>query len=148
MKFIGSISSILMGIFTFVFLSIPCYSVTIMGVTGTSSGWNLLSGNGAVMYKIFAILAIIMACLMILYGILLLLEELGAINLNIKKVNFDFVTKIVLSIFAFIAVMTLIGVFVAADNGAAGAGVWLLAAFAIVACALVWVLPMVTKKGK
>lgn len=147
MKFVGSISSLVAGVFTFIFFSIAHMSMGSL----SSNGWDLIqqssSGapNGFVLYKIFGIASIAIACVLIIMGIMLLLKDLNVLKV---KFNLNFLNNIMLTVFCLCVVLAFIGDVVMCSESSyvnVGAGMWLLLAFSVVACLLGWLL---TRKEK
>ncbi len=116
-KLLSSIASIATGVLTFVFLSIPCFvtKITVAGVTTSesASGWELLkeeaSIEGYTLFKIFAIVALIIACLLIISGLITLLQQLGIVK---SKLNFCLINSILLALYTISSVVAMIGVII------------------------------------
>ena len=85
MKYIGSLSSILIGVLTFICLSLACVGDNAV-LDFSFTGWDLIKNSsdatGVVLFKIFAIICLILAIILIFYGILLLLIELKVIKIK------------------------------------------------------------------
>lgn len=144
MKYIGAISSIIIGALTFI-----CLSITNLGgnllIDFTSTGWDLIKSSsdatGVVLFKIFAIVCLILAIIMIFYGILLLLIDLKVIKIK-SKLNLYVLNNLLITIFVISALIMFIGGFVRADdlvNGYVGVGPWLLLISSAVLCLLCWI---------
>ena len=148
-KFLGTLCSFVAAALAFVFLSLPALNLKdkVLGTTDTISGWQLLSDdyknvNGFYLYKIFAIVLLVVAGLLIISGVLLLLKNFGKLKLN---ANLSLFNNILLSLFALSAVVTLVGAFVFAGDAtnaligyAAGIGPWLNSAFGLALCLCGW----------
>ena len=112
-RFLGALLASIAGILTFVFLSIPCMSLnadneTVTELTATT-GWDILSveSDSYTMVKIFIIIMIILACLLILVAVLSLLKETNIIKSN---VNFNMISFLLLVLLTISAVVVLIGI--------------------------------------
>ena len=148
-KYIGAISSALMGILTFVFLGLAWMSTKISaaGIStdpASTSAYDLIKESnevdGFTLYKVFTIIAIVVACLLIVSAIIMILR-----NLNILKFKFsmNLINNILLILFLVCVVVALIGLIMMCGewSGSAfgveqsttpGIGAWLTLAFAIV----------------
>ena len=154
-KFIGPICSFVAGIFTFIFLSIANFVVTVsylgFSASESSTAWDMIKESADVkgygLFKVSTIFLIILACLLIVSGVILLLKNLGILKV---KINFSIINNIILSAFAFFAVLALIGLFImggevsVAEEGikmtaTAGVGAWLNVILGAAACALAWI---------
>ena len=164
-KFIGAICSGAAGLLTFVWLCLPWFTqkVTMGGESEkmTFSGWNLLTNTyegekagfevfkGAyTLHRVFAIIALVVACLLVAYAVVLVLKNLNVIKFNFK---FNFVNNIALSVFAAVVLMAVVGVIVIAVAALkemgnpeylsmyASVGAWLSLVSAAAACACGWV---------
>ena len=146
MKFIGALSSIITGIMAFVCLSITNIGGQWLIFDGTMNGWDIIKSDydasGAVLFKIFAIVALVLAVILIVYGILLLLIDLKVVKLK-SKLNFYVINNIMLTIFVICALLCFIGVWSwSADwaNGYVGVGAWLMLIIPAVLCLCSWLL--------
>ena len=148
-KYIGAISSALMGILTFVFLGLTWMSTKISAAgvstdTTSTSAYDLIKESsevdGFTLYKVFTIIAIVVACLLIVSAIIMILR-----NLNILKFKFsmNLINNILLILFLVCVVVAIIGLIMMCGelSGSAfgveqsttpGIGAWLTVAFAIV----------------
>ena len=124
-KLFCSIASLATAVLTFVFLSIPCIVSSAMGVTVNSSGWDLIKNeqtvlgvtapdafneiNGYTLTRIFLIVALVVACILAILGIILLLQQFGIIK---SEMNFRFISAILLAVFTVVAIVAMIGVIV------------------------------------
>ena len=96
-RFLGALCSSVAGILTFVFLSIPFVSLNAENATlqeATSyTGWEILQSDllanmdGYNLVKIFIIVSIVIACLLIIMAVLSLLKETNIIK---TSANFNF----------------------------------------------------------
>jgi len=157
-KFLGAICSAAVGALTFLFLSLDSMvSKTTAGSLENKSAlnaWDLIGESseyaaeiqGYTLYKISTIALIIVASLLILSAIILLLQNLKVFK---SKVNFAGINNVLLTIFAVLALVAVIAVFVmakdlvpeAASNNLsvyAGLGAWLNLAVGAVACVAGW----------
>lgn len=148
-KYIGAISSALMGILTFIFLGLAWMSTKISAAgistdTASTSAYDLIKESsevdGFTLYKVFTIIAIVVACLLIVSAIIMILR-----NLNILKFKFsmNLINNILLILFLVCVVVAIIGLIMMCGelSGSAfgveqsttpGIGAWLTVAFAIV----------------
>lgn len=112
-RFLGALLASIAGILTFVFLSIPCMSLNTDNETATelsaTTGWDILSveSDSYTLVKVFIIIMIILACLLILVAILSLLKETNIIKSNI---NFNMISFLLLVLLTISAVVVLIGI--------------------------------------
>ena len=148
-KYIGAISSALMGILTFVFLGLAWMSTKISaaGISTdptSTSAYDLIKESsevdGFTLYKVFTIIAIVVACLLIVSAVIMILR-----NLNVLKFKFsmNLINNILLILFLVCVVVAIIGLIMMCGewSGSAfgveqsttpGIGAWLTVAFAIV----------------
>lgn len=145
-KWLGMIGSAVAGVLGIVFLFLA-------GLTGktdltsySESGFDILKLNSdgltsVTFYKIFTIILIVVAALLIVWSILLLLNNLNVLKF---KFNCNIVTVIGLAIFAVCAIVGVISMFaVGNETGAAehfsyygpGIGAWLNLVVGVLACA-------------
>ena len=146
MKFIGAISSIVSGIMAIVGLSLTCLEYP-LGLT--YSGWELIKSEaeatGAVLFKLFAIIGLIVGIVLILYGIFLLLIDLKVLKVK-SKINLYMINNILLSIFVFCMILAFVGAWVmkgdalVPDKTHIGVGTWLMLVIPAVLCLLSWIL--------
>ena len=148
-KLLGTICSFVAAALAFVFLSLPAINLKdkVLGSTGTISGWQLLSEdykniNGFYLHKIFAIVLLVVAGLLIISGILLLLKNFGKLKMS---ANLSLINNVLLSLFALSAIVTLVGAFVFAGDATnaligytAAIGPWLNSAVGLAACLCGW----------
>lgn len=157
-KFLGAICSAAVGALTFLFLSLNAMvSKTTVGSLENKSAvnaWDMLGETsesaleiqGFSLYKFSTIALIVVASLLILSAIILLLQNLKVFK---SKVNFAGINNVLLTIFAVLALVAVIAVFVmakeivpaAASNNMsvyAGLGAWLNLAVGAVACVAGW----------
>ena len=118
-KYLGGLISIVCGGLTFLFLSIANITLTakVLGneVTSSINGWEILKnydGNtdGYILAKIGIIASIVVAGLLIIYGLFLLLNSFGVIET--KKINFSLISNCLNLFFVASTVLTLIGTIV------------------------------------
>lgn len=148
-KYIGAVCSALMGILTFVFLGLNWMSTRTSAVGVTSdpvsiNAYDLINESmevdGFTLYKVFTIIAIVVACLLIVSAVIMILR-----NLNILKFKFsmNLINNILLILFLVCVVVGLIGLimmcgemsgtFLGLEQSTTPAiGAWLTLAFAIV----------------
>lgn len=169
-KWLGMVSSALAGILTFVFMALATIyfkaSMTVAGNTTsnteTETAYNLIkesvsesSPKGFGLYKVMTIVMIVVAVLLMLWAIVMLLQNLNVLKL---KFNLNLVNAIILAVFAVVAIIALIALFVMGGDlsgEALGAslkvgpavGAWLNTVVAVLACAG-GVTAMVMKKSK
>ena len=159
-KYIGAISSALMGILTFVFLSLPTMSTeySAFGLTSDPqnlSGWDLLKKSwevdGFTLYKVFTIIAIVVACLLIISAVIMILRNLKVLKF---KFSMNLINNILLILFLVCAIVAFVGlVQMCGSAGAFGVevsttpavGAYLLLGFAVV---LTLVSLLFSKKAK
>ena len=159
-KYIGAISSALMGILTFVFLSLPTMSTeySAFGLTSDPqnlSGWDLLKKSwevdGFTLYKVFTIIAIVVACLLIISAVIMILRNLKVLKF---KFSMNLINNILLILFLVCAIVAFVGlVQMCGSAGALGVevsttpavGAYLLLGFAVV---LTLVSLLFSKKAK
>ncbi len=156
MKFIGAISSIVSGIMAFVCLSLANIGgkLSLLGFTSesTMNGWDIIEADvdasGATLFKIFAIAAIVLGVILILYGLFMILVDLKVIKIK-SKLNFYVINNILLSIFVIFALLCFIGVWTWSGdwvNGFIGVGAWLMLIIPAVLCLCSWL--FARKQGK
>ena len=165
-KFVGAICSGAAGLLTFVWLCLPWLTQKItMGDLSekvTFSGWNLITNRyegqkagfetfkGAyTLHRVFAIIALIAACLLVAYAVVLLLKRLNVLKFNFK---FNLVNNILLTVLAGAVLVAVVGVVVMAAAALkelgnpdylsiyASVGAWLSLVVAAAACVCGWVL--------
>ena len=103
-KIVGPLCSFLAGVMTFVFLSIPYFITKISSegaedVTKAENAWQMLknynaSTNGYLMFKVATIIMIALASLLIIWSVLLLLNNFNIINHEL--INFNLMNTVVL----------------------------------------------------
>lgn len=165
-KTIGAFCSILAGVLTFVFFSIPnivsTLTVALLGsATAKETAWDVLKNydsntDGYVLFKIAVIAMIVFACLAIIVGTLLLLKNFNEIK---TKINFNLANNIVLcllmvaNIVAFISSVIICNflasdAYLATSSAKIGVGLWLNLIFSVVAfvIALIFAKPVKNKK--
>ena len=153
-KLFGPMISILVGALTFVFLSIPYYAVKATGLVGGAenyNAWQILKefnkdADGVLMFKVITIIAIVLASLLIIYGIVYLLGNFKFIK---TKLNLKVFADILLVLNLVIVVLQLIALFIVCQGGSGAltifvtiekvdaspaVGMWLNLAIAIVGC--------------
>lgn len=153
MKFIGAISSIVTGIMAFICLSITNV-VTNLGIgEGTTTGWDLIKldsdASGIVLFKIFAIVCLVLAVILILYGLFLLLVDLKVVKIK-SKLNFYVINNILLTLFVVCAALAFVGLWVYVSDtildDKIGVGAWLMLIIPAVLCLCSWL--FARKQGK
>ena len=152
-KWLGTICSFATAALIFVFLSIPQFvmksTTDLVEFRQAFNAWDLLeqtsegAPNGFGFYKFATIALIVVACLLAVWGIVLLLQNLGVLKV---KFNLALVNNILLAVAFVLAVCALIALFVmGGDAGIEGFfvgpswGAWLNAAVALVAAVCGWV---------
>lgn len=156
-KYIGAVSSALMGILTFVFFALAWKTTQVMagdtkiGDPTSVSGYDiinnepLLEPDGYTLFKVFAIIAMVVACLLIISAIIMILRNLKILKF---KFNMNLINNILLILFLVCVVVAIIGLIImcgemSVDAGVGnisvevtncypGVGAWLTVAFAIV----------------
>ena len=163
-KYMGAICSIIVGIATFVFLSIPCrvYTLTIgsSSSSDTSNAWSILSEDlstdGYSLFKIFTIIMIVFAVICLLVGILLWLQNAKALKV---KANLGLANAVCLILYSICALIAFIGMIVMCKKLSAsglggsstystGIGMWLNIGFGLVASLLAVLFSSSTKKKR
>lgn len=122
-KFIGAIASAVTGVLAFIFLALPGLKYSMGSESETTSGYKLitedlthdglLSIDGYTLYKIFAIVSLIVAALLIVSAVIIVLQQVGVIK---TELNFGFINAIILVVFAVVAIVTMIGGIVMANS--------------------------------
>ncbi len=155
-KYIGVICSGLMAVLTFIFLSINWMNtkVTAGSLTTTEDGsnaWNLLKEssdvNGYTLWKVFTIIAIVLAVLLIISAVIMVL-----INTKVLKAKFsmNLINNILLTVFLVCVVVAIIGLVIMCNKLTGtivgietstypAVGAWLTLGFAVVTCLVSWV---------
>lgn len=152
-KFIGAICSAAAGILTFILLALNWMTAKIsMGVNEKSSvsGWDLLKDNsdvkGFTLYKLSAIIMIILASVLIISAVVLILQNLKVLKF---KFNFNLINNIILTVFALFVILAVIGALIMAGemsesalgvsiNCSVAIGGWLMAIVGIASCVTSW----------
>ena len=143
-KIVGPLCSFLAGVMIFVFLSIPYFitKTTVEGVadvTGSENAWQMLQNydantNGYVMFKVATIIMIVLASILIVWSVLLALNNFDMfhfdfINFNLMNtlVLFLLVVATVVQMIAILMMMNFIGGTLAGVTTSAygGIGLWL-----------------------
>ncbi len=120
-KLLSSIASIATAVLTFIFLSLPCSVVSseIIGKGSSSSGWELLKNadsfknpitgeymvDGYATFRTFAIIGIVVACILLIAGLITLLQQFKVIK---TKFNFCLINSIILAVYTVIAIVIMI----------------------------------------
>lgn len=112
-KFLGALCSILTGGLAFLWLSLTNikWTATVGSkseVLSESTGWEMLSNSEDTFYKVMAIMTIVFASLLILLGIVLLLQSLGAVKI---KANLNLVNNCLLLAYVVVAILLLVSIF-------------------------------------
>lgn len=160
-KWFGMVCSAVAGIFGFIGLTLDCWcqkvSAGSLSETTGISGWDIIKDgkdiDGVSLYKIFAILLLVVSVLLIVSAVVLLLRNLGVLKLNF---NMDLINNILLSVFVvcIIVMLLALGIMSHDCNGEAfgvkyscyaGIGSWLTLAIGAVACSLSWAFNEKTK---
>lgn len=164
-KWFGMVCSAVAGIFGFIGLTLDCWcqksTVGSASTTEGISGWDIIKDgkdiDGVSLYKIFAILLLVVSVLLIVSAVVLLLRNLGVLKLNF---NMDLINNILLSVFVvcIIVMLLALGIMSHDCNGEfevllvktklscyAGIGSWLTLAIGAVACSLSWAFNEKTK---
>jgi len=163
-KYMVALCSIIVGIATFVFLSIPCrvYTAKIGSVssTDTANAWSILSEDlatdGYSLFKIFTIIMMVFAVICLLVGILLWLQNAKALKI---KANLGLVNAVCLILYSICALIAFIGMIVLCKNlsvsgmgssstYSTGIGMWLALGFGLVGALLAVVFSSSTKKKR
>ena len=158
-KWLGTICSAAVAVLAFVFLSIPQFvmKADALDMRQTYSLWDTLTEENTVLfeelsgygfYKFAAIALIVVACLLAVWAVVLLLQNLNVLKL---KFNLALVNNILLAVAAVLAICALIALFVMGGDALEGVpaefeafagpswGAWLNAAVGVVAAACGWV---------
>ena len=152
-KYIGAICSAAAGILTFILLILNWMTAKISTVANEKSsvsGWDLLKDNsdvkGFTLYKLSAIVMIIVASVLIISAVVLILQNLKVLKF---KFNLNLINNIILTVFALFVILAVIGALVMAGEMSASAlgvsvkcsvaiGGWLMAIVGIAACVTSW----------
>ena len=152
-KYIGAICSAAAGILTFILLILNWMTAKISTVANEKSsvsGWDLLKDNsdvkGFTLYKLSAIVMIIVASVLIISAFVLILQNLKVLKF---KFNLNLINNIILTVFALFVILAVIGALVMAGEMSASAlgvsvkcsvaiGGWLMAIVGIAACVTSW----------
>lgn len=115
-KLFSAIASIATAVLTFVFLSIPCLTYNTALTENGYTGWQMLGDEGVTniiaeidgytLFKIFAIIAMVVACLLVITGLITLLQQFGIVK---SKMNFCLINSILLALFTIVALVAMIG---------------------------------------
>ena len=153
-KWLGMASSAVAGVLGLVFLALSAFSMKFGGLSETINGYDLIKESadikGYTLYKIATIALIVVAALLIVWAIVLLLN-----NLNVLKVKFNLniINVVALAVFAVLAIVSLIALFVMGGDvpspvtGSPAVGAWLNLVVAVLAC-VGGILPLVLKSKK
>ena len=142
MKYISGLLGIITGGLVFLFFSLTCFS----DLSGNYTGWDFLSLNtdasGRLLFKIFGIVALVLAGLSIFLSIFLLLDDCGVIRVK-SKLNFHVANNALLTLFLFSVVMAFIGLIIFQSNyeltkASIGVGMWLTLFVSLATCLLAW----------
>ncbi len=154
-KWLGMASSAAMGIFAFIFMAFSAFFMKISYAGQTQmlekiSGYKLLKQSiqetnidGFGLYKVFSIIMLILAVLLIAWAVVMLLQ-----NLNVLRLKFDLelVNMILLAAFAFVVIVAFIALIVMGASSSSemagaklvagpAAGAYLNLVLALAACA-------------
>lgn len=144
-KLFSAIASIATAVLTFVFLSIPCLTYNTALTENSYTGWQMLGDEGVAkiiaeidgftVFKIFAIIAMVVACLLVITGLITLLQQFGIVK---SKMNFCLINSILLALFTIVALVAMIGAITIGSNLsnetlkiASGVGVGLILMFVV-----------------
>ena len=118
-KWLGMISSAVMGVLAFVFLAISNFFTKMSYASGsqseTVSGYELIKEStenapkGFGLYKAFTIIMIIVAVLLLAWAVVMLLNNLNVLKL---KFNLNLVNTILLAVFAVVVLVAFIALIV------------------------------------
>ncbi len=164
-KFIGAICSAVAGILTFIWLSLDWCVAGPKANKMEFSGWELIANKhtegkvtiknffteqikfeGYKMARVFAIIMLVVACLLIVSAVVMLLKNLNVLKV---KLNLSLINNILLAVFVAALVLTVIGLLIMRadilDKAStwscyAGVGLYLQAVTAVAACACGWAL--------
>lgn len=156
-KWLGMVSSAVAGILTFVFLALAALSVKVsMTLAGTTTSETETTAyefikesaedvntKGFGLYKAMTIIMIVVAVILVVWAIVMLLQNLNVLKL---KFNLNLVNTIILAVFAVVAIIALIALFVMGGDmsgdvvsvsvkAAPAIGAWLNTVVAVLACA-------------
>lgn len=126
------------------------------------NAWQIMSDytadcDGYTLFKIFTIVLIVVAALLIIVGLVALLENLGVIKS--KKINFALIADFVLLAFVVVAIVQMIGeiilcnylsgdLYVLANKASMAIGMWLNLIVGALACIGAFIGTFMGKKGK
>lgn len=165
-KLLGPLVSIFAGALTFLFLSLPHYVIKSKTVIGDgvsrSNAWEIMKDmnkdvDGSLMFYVTTIILIVVASILVLFGLIYLLNNLKAIK---SKANLKIVADVLLIAFVVVVVLQLIALFTlckAYSGNAFGlvdvatypsVGAWLSVILAALACLVSIFLTKPIKKRK
>lgn len=162
-KYIGAFASALAGILTFVFLSLDGIfrkaSAAGLSTSSGTSGWDIIkdengiyaNADGYTLYKVAAIILLVLACLLIISAVVIILRNLKVFK---SKVKFNALNNLLLVVNAICAILVFVGACVMGGNMSvgetikvtAGVGSWLVMVTGVVTCALGCLFARDTKK--
>ena len=163
-KFLGAIISGAAGVLGFILMSLDWATLKIKSlVLGKNvfnesyTGWDLIKDandamsemDGYMIYKIFAIIMLVISALLIVFAVIMLLKSLGIIK---GKFNLSAINNILLTLFLVCSIVAIIGLVImgndfvdantvenlAKASYVAGVGLWLTLATGVIATALGW----------
>jgi len=155
-KYLGAICSAVAGIVTFIFLALNWLTAKVSsGYSSASgkesvSGWDLLKESreveGYTLYKLSAIVMIVLASILIISAVVLILQNLNVLKF---KFNFNLINNIILTVFALFVILAVVGALIMAGDMSESAmgvsikcsvaiGGWLMAIVGIASCVTSW----------
>ena len=155
-KYLGAICSAVAGIVTFIFLALNWLTAKVSsGYSSVSdkegvSGWDLLKESseveGYTLYKLSAIVMIVLASILIISAVVLILQNLNVLKF---KFNFNLINNIILTVFALFVILAVVGALIMAGDMSESAmgvsikcsvaiGGWLMAIVGIASCVTSW----------
>lgn len=179
-KWLNTIFAGVASLFTFIFMALPAWTMKTKATGGFSlekkfNGYQLISGKiegekifeeiGAwKLYRVFAIILIVLAVVLALYAVFTLLVNLEVVKLDAKVV--DLIGNVVLSLTVVVSIVALVACMRINDGAAkemgttvkeikeyyskfgTQVGLWLVTVFNVLACACAWTFSFVGKKSK
>lgn len=128
-KYVSAITSAIVGILTFILLSLNWMTATISNEFFSTndragvSGWELLdetSAKGASLYKLSVIIMIILSVLLVALGVIMILQNLNIIK---TKFNFNKINNVLVIVFVVFVILAFISAIVmASDSGVSAMG--------------------------
>lgn len=137
-KFRGAINSLILGVMTFVVLSLNCIINTVsIGEKEVAkvavTPYDMLKGGaeeGLMLYKFSVIMMIVFAIVLILFSVVLFLKNIKVIKCEIRLNSINTFFQFALTFFSGLSLIA--AFFVMDDVGQIGVGAWLMLAIGVV----------------